>query len=217
MNKTIKLIAIVLIAVLAFIGVYYLYRSLSGRYAPDNLVTQDQKQDETDQKDETGTEGGRESQNDSQDNPQNDSPDDELSMAPDFSVLDADGNRIKLSEMQGKPVVLNFWASWCYYCKVEMPDFEEMYKKYGEEIHFMMVNLTDGIQETMDSAKKHISDNGYTFPVYFDTDSEAAIMAYGISGIPVTYFINSEGNLVAYASGMINMELIEKGIDMITE
>jgi len=178
-------------------GTFSLYTKLSDRYAKDGFVTEKQKTDETDP-------SGRQESEEYAHNP-----------APDFSVIDADGNKIKLSEMKGKPVVLNFWAPWCYYCTVEMPDFEEMYKKYGEEVQFMMVNLTDGIREILDSAKKHISDNGFTFPVYFDTSLEAAI-AYGISVIPVTYFIDAKGNLIAHANSMIDAELIEKGIEMIT-
>ncbi|MBP3544577.1 MAG: TlpA family protein disulfide reductase, partial [Lachnospiraceae bacterium] len=68
--------------------------------------------------------------------------------APDFTVIDAEGNEVKLSDMRGKPVVVNFWASWCGPCKMEMPEFEEVYKELGDEVHFMMVNLTDGWQET---------------------------------------------------------------------
>lgn len=198
MNKTIKLIAVILVAVLAFVGIYFLYTNLSDRYAKDGLVTKKPKTDET------GPAGSQESEEYAQNS------------APDFSVIDADGNKIKLSEMKGKPIVLNFWASWCYYCTVEMPDFEEMYKKHGEEVQFMMVDLTDGRRETLDIAKKHISDNGFTFPVYFDTSSEAA-KAYSISGIPATYFIGAEGNLIAYANGMIDMESLKKGIEMIVE
>lgn len=198
MNKNIKLIAVILVMVLAFIGVYFLYTSLSEKYATDNLVTE---KPQTDEKNSGESE-------ESQDYAQN--------SAPDFSVIDADGNKIKLSDMKGKPVVLNFWATWCYFCTVEMPDFEEMYKKYGGNVQFMMVDLTDGNRETVDVAKEHISDNEFTFPVYFDTDFEAA-NAYGISGIPATYFIDAKGKLIAYKNGMMELDLIEKGIEMIID
>ena len=134
--------------------------------------------------------------------------------APDFTVTDRDGNSVKLSDFLGKPVILNFWASWCGPCKMEMPDFEEAYLEYGDRIHFVLVNLTDGSQETVESAAGYIDSQGYTFPIYFDTTYSAA-MAYGVSGVPVTYFIDAEGNLVAWGQGALNAQALAQGIGMI--
>ena len=133
--------------------------------------------------------------------------------APDFTVQDGEGNPVRLSDFVGNPVVLNFWASWCPPCKSEMPDFEEAFSQYGEDIHFLMVNLTDGSRETVETAKKYVEEKGYTFPVYFDTQSEAA-MVYGIMAVPATFFINAEGRPVARASGAIDKETLEKGLGM---
>ena len=147
---------------------------------------------------------------------ENGSPDGQASQAaaPDFTVQDGEDNPVKLSDMVGKPVVLNFWASWCPPCKMEMPDFQEAFTEYGDSVHFMMVNLTDGARETVDTAKKYVEDQGYTFPVYFDTGSEAAIV-YGIMAVPATFFIDAEGKPVARASGAIDRETLEKGIEMV--
>ena len=131
--------------------------------------------------------------------------------APDFTVVDAEGKEYKLSDFEGKPVILNFWASWCGPCKSEMPDFEEVYLEYKDRIHFLMVNLTDGYQETIDSAQKLITEKGYTFPVYFDTKLEAA-NAYYVYSIPQTFFIDKEGNLIAYAQSAISKEILYQGI-----
>lgn len=136
--------------------------------------------------------------------------------APDFTVVDMDGNSVSLSDFVGKPVVVNFWASWCGPCKAEMPEFNEIYHEYGDEVVFMMVNMTDGGQETLDSAKKFINSQPYDFPVYFDVNMEAAI-AYGVSAIPATYFIDAEGNIGAYAVSMLDSETLVKGIEMVLE
>lgn len=137
-----------------------------------------------------------------------------LAQAPDFTVIDRDGNEIKLSDLHGKPVILNFWASWCGPCKSEMPAFEAAYQTYGEQIHFLPVNVTDGSRETVETAKAYIDGQPYTFPIYFDTALEASI-AYGASSIPLTVFINAEGELVAYASGALDAATLQRGIDMI--
>ena len=137
-------------------------------------------------------------------------------LAPDFTVEDIDGNKYKLSDFRGKPVIVNFWASWCGPCKMEMPDFEELFKEYGGKINFLMVNMTDGFKETKEDALRHISSEGYTFPVYFDTDSEAAY-AYRVSSIPATYFIDSEGYPIVYGVGALNKATLLQGIGMLPE
>ena len=135
-------------------------------------------------------------------------------LAPDFTVTDKDGNEVKLSDFFGKPIVLNFWASWCGPCKYEMPDFEEAYKELGEDVVFLMVNLTDGYSETVTSAKSFLEEAGYTFPVYFDTLSQGA-MTYQVYSIPCTYFLDRNGALVTRNVGMITAEALLQGIELI--
>ena len=133
---------------------------------------------------------------------------------PDFTVLDGEGKEVRLSDFFGKPIVLNFWASWCPPCKAELPDFEDAYKKYDGEVVFLMVNMTDNQMETVEVAKDFIKTHGYTFPVYYDVNYQAATV-YGIRSIPQTYFINAEGEAVASATGMISAAQLEQGIGMI--
>ena len=132
-------------------------------------------------------------------------------LAPDFTFYDLEGNAHKLSDFRGKPVILNFWASWCGPCKAEMPDFEEAYKAYGEDVQFLIVNLTDGSSETVETASSYIAEQGYTFPVYYDSAMEGA-MAYSIYAIPVSYFIDAEGSLRATHEGMMTAEALEENI-----
>ena len=135
--------------------------------------------------------------------------------APDFAVYDEAGNEVRLSDFFGKPIVLNFWASWCGPCKMEMPDFHEKYLELGEEIHFLMINATDGSRETVETAAAFIAGEGYTFPVFYDTTSDAA-MTYGTYSLPTTFFIDAEGYAIVQARGAISAENLQRGIDLIT-
>ena len=132
--------------------------------------------------------------------------------APDFTVLDSEGNEVQLSDYVGKPIVLNFWATWCYYCKEEMPDFDKAYEAYPE-VQFLMVNATDGVQETMESAQEYIQQEGFQFDVFYDTQLEAVNAYY----VTATYFIDAQGNLVTRSRGMLDYDTLVKGIGMITE
>lgn len=134
--------------------------------------------------------------------------------APDFPVLDADGNTVRLSDSFGKPVVINFWATWCPPCKRELPDFDRLCREYGDRVVFMMVNLTDGRRDTVDGTKKFVSEKGYTFPVYFDTGLSGA-EAYSVSSIPQTTFIDANGNVFATRIGAMNETVLRSYINAI--
>ena len=137
-------------------------------------------------------------------------------IAPDFTVLDMDGNEVNLSDFFGKPIIINFWATWCGPCKSELPAFDNMYAKYGDDIEFIMLNLTDGSRDTVDNVTEFIRDNGYSFPVYFDTTMEAS-NTYGAYSIPTTYLIDNEGIPVHSQMGAMSEEHLEQLINALLE
>lgn len=133
-------------------------------------------------------------------------------MAADFAMQDADGNQINLSDFFGKPIVLNFWATWCPPCKAELPAFENAYTAYGDRVQFIMLNQTDGARDTVDVVKQFVSDNGYTFPVYYDT-AFAGTYAYSAFSIPTTVLINADGEVVDTHIGAMSETTLNAYID----
>ncbi|MGL6199769.1 MAG: TlpA family protein disulfide reductase [Lachnospiraceae bacterium] len=199
MNNKIKLLIGAVVLVILLAGGSILYRNLSAEYQPDTVMEEtnqdtSEAESETERDDVSEEESAREA-------------------APDFTAEDSEGNTVALSDLRGKPVVLNFWASWCGPCQQEMPDFQEAFAEYGGEVQFMMLNLT-GSNETRESAEAFIAENKYTFPVYFDVQQSGA-NAYTVFSIPTTYFIDKDGNIATYAQGKLDMESLQKGFDMI--
>ncbi len=199
MNKK-TLLILCLVLALVLIGAGALYNSLAGSVQLGGLAT-------TPPETQAPTEIPGEQSTEPAETHPTEPP---ANIAPDFTMLDMDGNEVTLASFFGKPIVLNFWASWCGPCKMEMPEIQKFYEKYGEEIHFLLVS----VDESLDAAKTLISDSGYTFPVYFDTTSVGAY-TYGASSIPLTFFIDAEGNLTAYYMGAMSESILQQGVDMI--
>ena len=211
MKKKITWIVLAMLLVALIGGASVLYDRLGSAYEVDQLATQAPVAPQTEAPAETEIPNETETPEETEAQAET-----EPMTAPDFTALDAQGNEVRLSDYFGKPIVLNFWASWCGPCKSEMPDFDEAYLAQGEEIQFLMVNMTDGSRETLDTAKSFVADSGYSFPVVFDVNQEAA-MTYAVSSLPTTFFIGADGSMVAYAMGAIDGETLQRGIEMITQ
>lgn len=134
--------------------------------------------------------------------------------APAFRLYDKDGNEVPISEFSGKPIVLTFWSSWNEVSKEQMPLFQEKFDAMGQEIHFLMVNMTTG-QETVEAATAFLDGTEYTFPVYFDTGSPSAAQGFGVQSLPSTYFISADGYRIKEVHGAIDAETLQAGIDLI--
>lgn len=126
----------------------------------------------------------------------------------DFTVKDKDGNPVKLSSFIGKPVVINFWASWCPPCRAELPHFDKLAKEYDGRVTFLMVNLSG---ENKDTVVNFVNKNNYTFPLYFD-DTDSGANAYAVSSIPVTVFINADGNVADRRVGAMSEAVLKNYI-----
>lgn len=200
MKKTRTLVLAIGLLLLIVVA-YVAYNKLSDSYEQKKKEEQ-LKEDELK---ENGKEDAVDQGNESLDGQGTEDTEKELEKAIDFTATDIDGNEVKLSDFYGKPIVLNFWASWCSPCQYEMPHFQTLYDELGEEVQFIMLNLADGYQETVEKASEFIESNQYTFPVYYDTNLDAAFK-YAVYSIPVTYFINSDGEIVETHRGIFEKE-----------
>lgn len=130
----------------------------------------------------------------------------------DVTFYDSEGKAVKLSDYYGKPVVMNFWATWCGYCKQEMPDFQEVYEEYKDKVEFLFINSTDGSRETREKAETYLQEQGYTIPAFYDEDMDA-VYTYSVNSLPTTMLLDKEGRVAAYAPGLIEKEALIKALD----
>ncbi len=135
------------------------------------------------------------------------------SKLPEFELYLENGEKVLSSSLIGKPLVINIWTSWCGYCDVEMPYFNEMYLKEKDNITFVMINAT-GDRDSKESAKQYIKESGYSFEIYYDINLDA-IRALAIYSYPTTMFIDKEGYIVSTKVGMVTKEILQNMINRI--
>jgi cytochrome c biogenesis protein CcmG/thiol:disulfide interchange protein DsbE len=120
--------------------------------------------------------------------------------APGFALEGLDGGEVSLAALDGKVVVLNFWASWCGPCRLEMPDFQKAWEEHREQV---VVFVGIAVDDTASEASKFAEQVGVTYPLALDTTGGVA-RAYRIRAVPSTYFIDREGRLATTLHGVAN-------------
>ncbi len=129
--------------------------------------------------------------------------------AADFALVLEDGSQLRLSDLEGRPVMLNFWATWCPPCRQEMPDIIKAYEA-GDDLVVLAINE----RENMDAVKPFAEDFGISMPVALDQDGRLADI-YGVRGMPTSVFIGRDGTVVAKWSGFISPDVLEAMLDTI--
>lgn len=131
--------------------------------------------------------------------------------APDITATAMDGTQVKLSDLRGKTVFVNFWATWCGPCMQEMPEINALYPEYKDKIEFFTVSIDDARADY----EKYTNESGFAFPMYFG-DKNAVINDYGLQGIPASYIIDKYGTITqSHIGGMKEKELrafLDKGL-----
>jgi peroxiredoxin len=126
-------------------------------------------------------------------------------------VQGLDGKLYRLSDFRGKPVVLNFWASWCDPCRAEMPLLNDTYKKQMKnDLVVLALNLSENVQTVKGFAKEY----KLAFPILLDNDSAIADQ-YGIDPIPTSFFVNREGVIKNVHIGELDQETLELNLQKI--
>ncbi|WP_053219563.1 TlpA family protein disulfide reductase [Virgibacillus senegalensis] len=131
--------------------------------------------------------------------------------APDLSLPTLDGKEISLSELKGKKVLLNFWATWCGPCKEEIPALEKLHQEYGEEVEILAVNATATELDGVEKVKSFKEQANVSFSILLDKES-SAVESYRVLNIPASYFIGSDGIIKQSITGPMSYEFMENTI-----
>lgn len=126
-------------------------------------------------------------------------------IAPDFTLKDLNGNTVTLSSLRGKKVILNFWATTCPYCKIEMPALDKFIRAHKDDTVLLAIDLG----ESEAKVRQYLEGKGYQFTVLLDSDLSTAY-DYKIQFIPVSYFIDKNGIIKAISNGAMTYDEIEE-------
>lgn len=131
------------------------------------------------------------------------------SQAPEIELKDLRDETVRLSDFRGKPVLVNFWATWCVPCRTEMPIIEKQYRAYKDRQGLVILAVDVKDDSGIDAVRTFLGELSLTFPVLLDADSSAET-AYNVRGLPTSFFVDREGVIRAARVGSMNDEYIEQ-------
>ncbi|WP_426348794.1 TlpA family protein disulfide reductase [Alloiococcus sp. CFN-8] len=202
-----KLILPIVILLLIGASIYAVY-SYNNAANNDQQTKEEPSSNETANEEATGDEEA--AQEDTSTNSDTNSPQNDKVLAWDFTFENLKGEEVTLSDFRGKKVFLNFWASWCGPCRLEMPDIETLHKELNpEEAVIIAVN----IGEDRSTVSKFLRDNSFTFPTALDPLSTAP-SRYELQGIPTTFIIDEEGYIDSKYSGYMTLSQMREAMGL---
>ena len=128
--------------------------------------------------------------------------------APDFVLAQLGGDPVQLSKLQGKTVLVNFWATWCDPCKEEMPAIQQFYQKYKDQ---NVVVLAVSMKDSEEAVKSYFKDNNLSMPVLLDGTGEVP-GGYRATGVPESFFVDKTGHVQAFSIGIMDDKQLEKNL-----
>jgi cytochrome c biogenesis protein CcmG/thiol:disulfide interchange protein DsbE len=135
--------------------------------------------------------------------------------APSFELIGLDGNTYKVGGERDRPVLINFWASWCGPCHIEAPDLQTLYEEYEGKLDLYSINVMS--LDTRKGAEKFIEEYGLTFPIPVDEDGTVASKKYRVDGYPTSFLVNQEGMVTEAVFGIIDRKDLARKIDKLLE
>jgi peroxiredoxin len=132
-------------------------------------------------------------------------------IAPDFTLVDLDGNEVSLSDFRGQPVLINFWATWCPPCRTEMPDIAAAYEEHRDK---ELVVLAVNVEESADNVRGFADEDKVSFPVLLDGDGAVA-RQYRVRALPTSFFINRDGVIADVFYGGMSRKKLDGFLDKI--
>ncbi|MGH2722815.1 MAG: TlpA family protein disulfide reductase [Actinomycetota bacterium] len=124
-----------------------------------------------------------------------------------------DGSTATLADYRGRPVVVNFWASWCPPCVAEMPEFERVHQELGDQVAFLGINTQDVPPAgSPEAALRLVEQTGVSYDLAWDPDGEL-FQAFGVFGMPSTFFVSPGGEIVGRHTGLLTADLLRREIE----
>lgn len=130
-------------------------------------------------------------------------------LAPDFNLTALDGTTVRLSDLRGKPVLINFWASWCGPCRVEMPHIQSAFITHADE---ELVVLAVNQLESPPVVAQYVQEHTLTFPIPLDSDGKVSAL-YKARALPTTFFVDAEGIIRDMFTGPMSSGLLESKLE----
>ena len=125
-------------------------------------------------------------------------------LAPDFTLADLDGGTVRMDDLRGKVVLLNFWATWCPPCKAEMPDLDALYRTYGESQGLVVLGVN--LQEDAETVAPFVRERDLSFPILLDAEGRVTSDLYHVRPLPTSFIIDRQGYIRDAWNGQIARE-----------